>query len=108
MRYPTVLLIVFLFTMCACGGGAGEDEQAPSIQVSGEAIFNTNCALCHGRKGDLGMSGAKDLTKSTLKREEMIAIIAHGKGNMMPYTNVLKPEEIELVVDHALTLRTAP
>jgi len=78
------------------------------VSSIGESLFNANCALCHGRKGDLGMSGAKDLTKSVMAREEMIAIVTKGRNGMMPYEKTLKPEEIEAVVDHARTLRTKP
>ena len=53
------------------------------------------------------MNGAKDLTASVLTREQMIAMVTHGKGAMMPYKNVLTAKQIELVVDHARTLRKA-
>lgn len=53
------------------------------------------------------MGGAKDLRVSAIKREEAIAIVTQGRNTMMPYKTVLKPEEINAVVDHVLTLRTA-
>lgn len=68
-------------------------------------VYNTNCTMCHGRKGDLGMSGAKDLAASTLSREEVIALVTDGKGAMMPYGKTLSKKQIEAVADHVLTLR---
>ncbi len=70
-------------------------------------MFNANCAMCHGRKGDLGMSGAKNLVTSILERKEVIAMITNGKGAMMPYGTTLTKEQIEAVTDHVLTLRRA-
>lgn len=90
--------------LAACGGSAPPPTEAPAPMKPGEVVFNAQCALCHGRKGDLGLSGAKDLTRSMLTREDMIAIVTHGKGGMMAYAKVLSAAEIEQVVDYARTL----
>ncbi len=109
MKWTIPLLLLITAVALACGEG---HASAPATlegdpASKGEQLFNANCALCHGRKGDLGMGGAKDLTVSTLTREEMIARVTNGKGAMMPYRNVLTPKQIEQVVDHARTLRPA-
>lgn len=93
--------------LAACGASAPQPTGPPAPMKPGEVVFNAQCALCHGRKGDLGLSGAKDLTRSTLAREEMIAIVTHGKGGMMAYAKVLSAAEIEQVVDYARTLHAA-
>lgn len=93
--------------LAACGASTPKPTERPAPMKPGEVVFNAQCALCHGRKGDLGLSGAKDLTRSTLTREEMIAIVTHGKGGMMAYAKVLSAAEIEQVVDHARTLHAA-
>ena len=102
-------LLVIACALFACGGAPGGSDDvamnAPAPTV-GEQLFNTHCTLCHGRKGNLGMNGAKDLVKSTLKREEMIAVVSNGRNTMMPYKNAMKPKEIEAVVEYALSLRT--
>ena len=86
----------------ACSNpGSGNETPAEA----GEDLFNSYCATCHGRKGNMGINGAKDLTVSTLSREEMIAVVTNGRRLMMPYKNTLRPKEIEEVVDHALSLR---
>jgi mono/diheme cytochrome c family protein len=92
----------------ACGNGspsvsATMDGHAPT----GMELFALHCTLCHGKDGKLGINGAKDLSVSSLSRDEMIALVTEGKGAMMPYKNVLTKKQVELVVDHVRTLRTA-
>ena len=74
---------------------------------SGAQIFNTNCSLCHGRDGKLGLNGAKDLTASELTKAEMLAVVTNGRAAMMPYKNVLSAKEIDAVVDHVRSLGKA-
>jgi len=61
--------------------------------------------MCHGRKGNLNISGAKDLTKSALSEEEMIAVVTHGRGGMIGFDKTLSPQQIREVVAHVRTLR---
>ncbi len=98
--------MILLVALLACGNTSTSGIDAPP-PTEGEMVFNTNCAMCHGRKGDLGMNGAKDLSVSTLSRDEAIALVTNGKGTMMPYGKTLSKKEIEAVVDHVLTLRHA-
>ena len=102
-RYVSIMIAAA--ALLACGSASVNDADAPP-PTEGEMVFNTNCAMCHGRKGDLGMSGAKDLVTSTLSRNEVIAIVTTGKGAMMPYGKTLTKKQIQAVVDHVMTLRT--
>lgn len=102
-----LLLLIAAAAVLACGSASMNDADAPP-PTEGEMVFNTNCAMCHGRKGDLGMSGAKDLVMSTLSRDEVTAIVTIGKGTMMPYGKTLTKKQIQAVADHVLTLRTVP
>ena len=100
--------IVLCLAILACGGAGGDApgtaSEAPPSQ--GEMLFNTHCATCHGRTGDLGMNGAKDLVTSTIPRDEAIAVITSGRAGMMAYGTMLSKKEIAAVTDHVLTLRT--
>lgn len=98
-------IIPFAFVLAACGAADPGDRAATAVNDDGADLFNTYCATCHGRKGNMGINGAKDLTVSTLGREEMIAVVTNGRRLMMPYKSTLRPKEIEAVVDHALSLR---
>lgn len=100
-----VLLGMALVATVAISCGASQDpSEGTGDPRTGAEIFNTQCSLCHGRDGKLGINGAKDLTASQLSRPDMIAIVSKGKGGMLPYQNVLSTEEIERVVDHLRSL----
>jgi cytochrome c6 len=94
---------VAALVLVACGAAGGADGNNGTPRTGAE-IFNTQCALCHGRDGRLGINGAKDLTASALSQADMVAIVAHGKGGMAPFEHVLAPDEIERVVEHVRTL----
>lgn len=109
MAMSKVLPVLFavMAMAVACGSGdAPASTAAPTVEVDGPRIFNTQCSMCHGRKGDRTLSGAKLLNKSTLTKAEMSAIVTYGKGGMMAYKDRLTAAEIQAVVDHAYTLRT--
>lgn len=102
----SALTIALIFL--ACGGG--DPASAPPGVGSGSKgskLFNMHCTLCHGKDGKLGVSGAKDLSVSTLSADEMAALVSNGKGAMSPYKNVLTKAEIQAVVEHVRTLQAA-
>jgi len=72
----------------------------------GEKLFIQNCASCHGCDGTLGMSGAHDLSISTMTFNEMKFVIEKGKGSMPRFREMLSAEgELDAVVEHTLTLK---
>ena len=108
LRSAVVLMVATLF---ACDGVENGSSQLPadaSTNASGGRIFDAQRALCHGRDGRLGMSGAKDLAVSKLDRAQVAAVVTNGRGAMMAYGRILTPEELDAVVDHVLTLRRSP
>ncbi|MBA2612843.1 MAG: cytochrome c [Bacteroidetes bacterium] len=61
----------------------GIAKQTENIAANdGKALYEANCNLCHGPNGKLGMSGAKDLTATTMDVAAIKDIISHGKGAM--------------------------
>ena len=62
--------------------------------LDAQAIFRKNCAICHGRKGNMKINGAKDLRKSKLTMEQRVANIYFGQGLMTPFKGVITDEEI--------------
>jgi mono/diheme cytochrome c family protein len=103
----TIPYVVGLLLL-ACGGSTTADGMASDAERKpGEQLFNTNCALCHGRDGKLALNGAKDLTASTLTKAEMLAVVTDGRNAMMPYKSVLSAKEIEAVVEHVRSLGPA-
>lgn len=106
MTRITLIILLPLLLLLACGNGeAADTADQRKGKGRGEQLFNMHCTLCHGKDGTLGLNGAKDLTTSTLTKEQMIAQVTNGKGAMMPYKNVLTAAEIEAVVAHVRSLR---
>ena len=95
---------VLLFMACSSSDARADGKGRQPVD-QGAKLFSMHCTLCHGKDGTLGLNGAKDLTRSLLTKEEMLAIVANGKGVMMPYKNALSKAELEAVVAHVRTLR---
>ncbi len=102
MKQLFVAIVLLAATLVSCSEESS--EATPERPIDGEQLFLMRCTLCHGEDGMLGLSGAKDLTVSAMSREEKIVIVKNGKGNMIPYKDLMTPEEIEAVVDYVESL----
>lgn len=81
-----------------------EDYTGLSGAALGKKIYESNCIACHGSDGKLGLSGAKDLTQSTMTFEEKLAIVRKGKNSMMAYEKLLTGEQIQAVTEYVHSL----
>ena len=95
-----VSIVVVLVTTCRFPATAQEQDS-----VRGQQLFMENCTRCHGRNGNKGFLGAKDLTKSSLSIERAKKIILEGKGFMPSWKKRLTVSEVDLVIRYILTLR---
>ncbi|WP_046244922.1 c-type cytochrome [Hymenobacter terrenus] len=96
LRLPALLLLLPLlphFTL------------AKPLLPPGQAIFQKNCARCHGANGKLGLNGAHDLTKSNLNVFGRTYLVTKGMGKMPAFGKVLTPEQVQQVVAYSLTLK---
>ena len=59
-------------------------------------LYSQLCQSCHGLDGKKGLSGAKDLSISTLSLNETSEIITNGRNNMPQYKSILKKESLLL------------
>lgn len=108
-----VKIIAFLLAavVLACAGGG--DKSKPSskssakkpVVLDGKKIYKTNCVVCHGMDGKLGINGSKDLTKTDMDLEERIAIITNGKGVMTPFKGLLSEDKIKAVAEYTMKLK---
>lgn len=103
-------IIAFSLVVVAISGCASsviDEKKTTTIELpDGEKLFVQNCASCHGCDGTLGMSGAHDLSKSTMTFNEMKFVIEKGKGSMPRFKEMLSGEgELDAVVEHTLTLK---
>jgi len=93
----------------ACGSSSGDTAASNTDPITPEqakTLFIRKCATCHGTEGNMEIGGAKNLTASTLSKEEVLDQIRHGKGNMPPFGEVLTTKEIEAIAQHTLSIRT--
>lgn len=93
------LIVAFVLAYKAKDSKAGEK----TVALSGKEIFEEKCSLCHGNDGKLGMSGAKDLSVTTLDHQNIVTIITEGKNSMASYKNVLSTDQIEAVANYIET-----
>lgn len=97
---------LLILTSCTEGEMSTVNDGEANVEVDGRLLYTNQCVSCHGPKGDLGNSGSKDLTKSTLDEAEVLKIIKKGKGTMPPFEYLLTTEkEREAVVEHVMSLR---
>lgn len=85
-------------------------------ETSGQGDYNAYCAGCHGANANVQTEKAKrlnmdvrklSLRASTKSKEQMIAIIETGKGDMPDFKNQLSRERISNIVDYVMALRSS-
>jgi len=117
-----LMLMVFtaLLALAACGQGnkkttksaktdttsAKTKAEKPKADplVAGKRVYNTYCLTCHGQKGDMGASGAHDLTKTKLSFAESVKVITEGRNLMTPH-KFLGEEKIKAVAKYIETFK---
>jgi len=76
-----------------------------STKIDAEKIYKSNCRICHGSKGDLGISGATNLITSKLNKAEISEVIVQGRGLMTPFKDVLSEDEIKALSKYVYKLQ---
>lgn len=107
-----IIFCVIATIVWACGGDSpSEASSTPKPTAStpakpdGQKIYKQYCVTCHGLYGDMGASGAHDLTASVLSVEERITVITKGRGAMTPFENLLDADEIAAAAEYTLELK---
>ena len=84
----------------ACAGAAAQDAGgkpfAPEQINKGAELFATNCSTCHGNRMAKPEWAPVDLRK--FPREDharFVDTVTYGIRNMPPWSDVLKPDDIE-------------
>jgi len=72
----------------------------------GAAIYQSNCASCHGADGGGGIgpelaNGA--VVKAFPDETKQVAVVTNGRNGMPSFEGDLSPEEIEQVVEYTRT-----
>jgi mono/diheme cytochrome c family protein len=78
----------------------------PAAKIAyGQQVYATACVACHGSDGTLSLSGAFDLTKINLDKDQTVEVITNGRNNMPAFIKALTPNQINAVSMYVLTLK---
>ena len=94
--------------LIACGNTSDERskaQQTVTIKIDGEKLYKNYCITCHGLYGNMGASGAHDLTTSQLSLEERILVITKGRNLMTPFEGLLSAEKIKAIAEYSIKLK---
>ena len=72
----------------------------------GKAVFEKQCARCHGKDGTKGAFGAKNLQNSILEDNAIVLLLQNGKKAMPSFKKKLNSDEIKSVTDYVKEFRT--
>ena len=104
--FVTVLILAGIW---ACGSNETEVDSTEAVstekKIDGKKIYSRYCVSCHGMYGNMGTSGAFDLTKSELNVSEKVQVISNGRKLMTAFKSTLSAEEIEAVAKYTETLK---
>lgn len=105
-----VLFIIPVLFFLGCGSNDSSVKNKSEEEVvkipNGAELYVLHCTSCHGSDGKLGVSGAKDLTKSMLSDQEIKLMIENGKNAMPPMKELLESDEnIKAVTEYIKGMR---
>lgn len=81
------------------------DASNYDLSLHGKALYNAQCAVCHGEDGTAGLSGAKNLQKSQMNNEQILDIINKGKNTMPKMEGKYNEQELKALVQYVKELR---
>lgn len=106
LKLFSLLLLVFCFS-CNSSTETSLVTESEHEVVDAKTLYMIHCESCHGMDGKKGISGAADLSVSTLKSTEIIHVIKNGnEKGMMPYKDLIQhEEEISSLAEYVKNLR---
>ena len=109
MAVLSLLLIIAAYGLAEISkkGIRATPEEFANVEAAqmGKTIYEKKCINCHGENGKMGLSGAKDLTASSLTKNQKVTLIKNGKNAMMSFKTQLNDVEIDAVVDYLSQLK---
>ena len=94
----------------AAGGGAvttaggGAATTAAASTADGKALYEDNCATCHGKTGGGGFGPSLKGIQDRFSEADEASIIKNGQGSMPGFGSDLSAEEIAAIVAYTRTL----
>ncbi|KAA0234174.1 MAG: hypothetical protein JJLCMIEE_01918 [Acidimicrobiales bacterium] len=109
-----VIALVLSVVALAAGDGGGGEPQAQDgagSSADGQAVFDQNCASCHGASGE-GGTGPAFADGAVAEKYPNVAdqkeIVVNGKtgniGTMPPWGDTLSDAEIDAVIEYERSL----
>jgi mono/diheme cytochrome c family protein len=103
------LLLCMSATLTACGAPPPE----PGVEYAGpgRALYDRNCAICHGSDGEAERigRGAVDLNDPDWQRrtsvEQIMRVVQEGRGHVPGWKGRLSDEEIRAVAEYVRSLK---
>lgn len=110
--FISFLGIVLLFASCSESKvkrveeiSVQEEEKKPFSLEDAKSLYTMKCASCHGADGKLGMSGAKDLSKSKITDQQIMCMIQGGQNAMPAFKDIIPDHQLEQLVIVVKSLR---
>jgi mono/diheme cytochrome c family protein len=96
-----VLLALLIAPLAACGGGDSGSSNADG-ETSGQSIYESNCARCHGPNGEggVGMPLGDGAVEDSLTLEGQIEVITNGRNSMPAWGDQLSDDQIQAVATY--------
>ena len=97
-----VAMLSAAMVLSSSSAGAQDASFPPEQIAAGAKIFARNCSPCHGaRMRD--PEGAFDLRKFPHDaHDRFVNSVTHGKGQMPPWGDLLKPDDVEALWSYVL------
>lgn len=98
--------IVLFFGLLSCSEPTEKLKEETTKHVSGVKFYEQRCTVCHGNDGKLGVSEAKDLSKSTITEKQIKNYINRGQGSMPPFEHAIESDStLTELVEYVKSLR---
>ena len=86
------------------GGTGAAGTTAAASNVDGQALYEDNCAACHGKTGGGGIGPSlKGIQNKFPNAADENAIVKNGQGSMPSFGGNLSDEEIAAIVAYTRT-----
>ncbi len=73
----------------------------------GKKVYESQCIICHGEKGDAKLAQSPDITLTKLDESSIGDLVYHGKGGMPPFKDKLGEPEINAVAKYVKSLKVS-
>jgi mono/diheme cytochrome c family protein len=95
-----VLVALLAIPLAACGGD--DSTEGAGGAPDGQAIYESNCARCHGPDGEggQGLPLGNGAVEESLTLDEQIDTITNGRNGMPAWGDQLSDDEIEAVAHY--------